>query len=466
MKKYLFLALSTLWCTLLPFWLLAQLTLRLTNLPVGTPADAQFFVAGSFNNWSPGDAAWRLVPNAQGQPEIVFNPAPGAYEYKFTRGSWATVEGNEQGGYRPNRTLQYNGGAQTIDISVLSWEDVGGGNHTAAPNVSILSANFYMPQLNRSRRIWLYLPPNYETSGQSYPVLYMHDGQNLFDVATSFSGEWRVDETLNELFTQGDPGVIVVGIDNGGGERINEYTPWPNPQYGGGDGEAYIDFIAQTLKPYIDENYRTLSGPAHTGIMGSSLGGLISLYGVLRYPMTFGRGGIFSPSLWFTSDIYTYATQQGHSAPQRLYFIAGQQESSSMVGQLNSMHATLLQAGYAESELRKLIHADGQHAEWYWAREFGAAYQWLFAGGITGIDLAAGAQPLAVFPNPATDTLRLSQPELSGQAQLFDAQGRPVRQARISDGRFSLRGLPAGLYWLRLQTDADKRIFLARVVKQ
>lgn len=449
---------------MLPLLLAAQLTLRLSSLPGSTPDNAQFFVAGSFNTWDPGNASYRLLPNGQGQPEISLSLAAGTYEFKFTRGSWATVEGNEQGGFRPNRSIQYNGGAQTVDLSVLSWEDQGGSNHTAAPNVSILSQSFFMPQLNRNRRIWLYLPPNYTTSNQSYPVLYMHDGQNLFDVATSFSGEWQVDETLNTLFAQGDPGVIVVGIDNGGGDRIGEYTPWPNPQYGGGDGEAYIDFIAQTLKPHIDAHYRTMPDAAHTGIMGSSLGGLISLYGALRYPEVFGKGGIFSPSLWFTSDIYAYATQQGHQQPQRLYLMAGEQESASMLPQLNAMYGTLQAAGYPDAELRKVTHADGQHSEWYWAREFGAAYQWLFAGTVTSTRGPVAPERLTVYPNPASDTLFWSNPNIKGQALLFDRQGSLARQAAVSDGRFPLGGLPNGVYWLRLDS-TDGKTYVARVVK-
>src|SRR5690606_36165183 len=145
------------------------------------------------------------------------------------------------------------------------------------------------------------LPPDYETSAKYYPVLYMHDGQNLFDVRTSFSGEWKVDEHLDSLFLLGDPGCIVVGIDNGGTNRINEYSPWVNPQYGGGQGDQYIEFLIETLKPYIDQNYRTLPDAEHTGIMGSSMGGLISYYGGLTNQNVFGRIGAFSSSFWFSN---------------------------------------------------------------------------------------------------------------------------------------------------------------------
>jgi hypothetical protein len=124
-------------------------------------------------------------------------------DLQASRGSWQTVEGNESGGFLPNRNFTF-GSADTLWIAILSWEDLGGTGSTAAENVIIMDEAFYMPQLNRHRRIWLYLPPDYETSGKDYPVLYMHDGQNLFDHYTSFAGEWEVDETLNCAFRSGN----------------------------------------------------------------------------------------------------------------------------------------------------------------------------------------------------------------------------------------------------------------------
>lgn len=154
-----------------------------------------------------------------------------------------------------------------------------------------------MPQLDRNRKIWLYLPPDYSTSTKNYPVLYMQDGQNLFDNATSFAGEWQVDETLNSLFAGGDYGAIVVGIENGGGERLNEYSPWNNPSYGGGLGDQYVAFLANTLKPYIDANYRTRPEPQFNALIGSSMGALISTYGATEFPNIFRKVGSLSPAV-------------------------------------------------------------------------------------------------------------------------------------------------------------------------
>lgn len=130
-------------------------------------------------------------------------------------------------------------------------------NSTAAKNVSILKKEFRIPTLNKiSHKIWVYLPPNYHKTSKKYPVIYMHDAQNLFDKTTAYSGEWEVDETLNKLYQKTRKGFIIVGVKNGGEERINEYTPWPNKKYGGGKGAIYMNFIVNTLKPYIDTKYK------------------------------------------------------------------------------------------------------------------------------------------------------------------------------------------------------------------
>ena len=122
---------------------------------------------------------------------------------------------------------------------------------TASAQVSTFELE--APQLKTTKKIWVYLPKNYKTSEKKYPVIYMHDAQNLFDKNTSFAGEWNVDETLDSLKTQ----AIVIGIENGNEKRLDELTPFPNEKYGGGKADDYLDFIVNTLKPYVDKNYRT-----------------------------------------------------------------------------------------------------------------------------------------------------------------------------------------------------------------
>lgn len=238
-----------------------------------------------------------------------------------------------------------------------------------------------MPQLDRNRKVWLYLPPDYETSTKNYPVIYMHDGQNVFDAETAFAGEWEVDETLNALFEQGDHGAIVVAVDNGVDLRLDEYSPWANPEYGGGDGEAYIQFIAETLKPYIDENFRTLPEAEHTALIGSSMGGLISTYGGIEEAETFGKIGAFSPSYWFALDeLNAYvASSTADLTESRMYFVASVNESATMASNVYAMQELLEAKGLPEANSLVKIDSYGGHNEAYWRGEFSAAYQWLFA---------------------------------------------------------------------------------------
>ncbi len=360
-----------------------ELTIVVTSIPANTPPASDIYIAGTINNWDPGNAAFKLTINEQGKYQIKLT-GTGQITFKFTRGSWASVEGNVNGGFRPNRTFTFST-ANVLEVSILSWEDTGGTTSTAAANVSIMHNAFEMPQLNRTRRIRIYLPPDYATSGKNYPVLYMHDGQNLFDVATSFAGEWQVDETLNQLHSQGKTVPIVVGIDNGA-NRIAEYTPWPNSQYGGGEGALYAAFIVETLKPYIDANYRTLPQREFTGVMGSSLGGLISFYIAHKYQHVFSKAGIFSPSFWFSESVNDFTTQTGKQNTVKYYMMAGTSESSTMIPLLEEMKNRLQVIGVVNEDIFLKQVPGGQHNEALWRDGFREAYEWLFAGITTESD--------------------------------------------------------------------------------
>ncbi len=356
----------------------SQLTIKVTSVPATTLPTAKIYIAGTMNNWNPGSPTYELTKNGDGTFSITFTPASGTVKFKFTRGSWDTVEGTAQGTFIADRTTSYSGSPKTLDLTIAGWEGVSSAASTASPQVKVLTDTFFMPQLNKKRRIWLYLPKDYQASTSAYPVLYMHDGQNLFDKKTSFSGEWGVDEALDSMYLKGDQSCIVVGIDNGGGSRLNEYSPWVNTQYGGGQGDEYIDFISKTLKPYIDQNYRTLSDPEHTGIMGSSLGGLISMYAGIAYPDVFGKVGVFSSAFWFSAESYKQVETLGVNPNSDFYMIAGAKEGGNQVGDMNKMFQALSNSGASSEQLLKESHEDGQHSEWYWRREFPKAYKWLF----------------------------------------------------------------------------------------
>ncbi len=372
------------------------LTIRL-HAPVTTPAGAAVYVAGSFDNWNPADARYRLAATGDGTWGITLpDDVRGAVEFKFTLGSWDRVETDSAGGDVANRTFTIPASGQaTWEGTVAAWRTgpAAPRPHTTTASVSILDTAFVMPQLGRTRRVWLYLPPGYSGSHRRYPVLYLHDGQNVFDAATSYAGEWGVDETLDSLRALGDPGVIVVAVDNDAARRLDEYTPWAFTSgniKGGGDGGKYVDFLALTLKPWVDAHYRTLRDPAHTGIGGSSLGGLISFYAALKYPRVFGRAIVFSSPFFLNPQLYAMA--RAFRQPRshvRFYFDMGASEGltdpgladSAMVRAPRAMVDTLARAGVDTArDVRAVVRADGQHKEWFWRREFPRAYVYLFTG--------------------------------------------------------------------------------------
>lgn len=249
---------------------------------------------------------------------------------------------------------------------------------TASSEVTVLSEAFVMPDLDRSRQVRLYLPPGYAGSDKRYPVLYMHDGQNLFDHATAYAGEWGVDETLNELASAGLLELIVVGIDNGGEKRMTELNPVDHAKFGKAEGKAYVEFIANTVKPYIDQHYRTLADVEHTAIMGSSLGGLISHYAILQFPDVFGKAGIFSPSYWITGEQVRWFENHSAAKEARLYFYMGGKEGDSMVPDVERVYQAVLSKRHPAELTRYHLVADAEHNEAAWRNEFKTAVLWLF----------------------------------------------------------------------------------------
>jgi metallo-beta-lactamase class B len=361
---------------------IAQVTIRVTGIPANTPTTDNLYIAGSFNNWNPNDTNFKLT-KVDNVYKLTIPDYKGNEEYKFTRGSWTTAEGDSNGNVIKNRTLEHlvNG---VINVSIAGWEDKKIKEivtSTALPNVKIISNRFFIPQLNKFRRVWIYLPNDYETNlTKRYPVLYMHDGQNCFDKTTAFSNEWGIDETLSNKQNNGDKGCIVVAVDNGGASRLDEYSPYNNPKYGGGQGDAYVDFLALTLKPFIDSAYRTFSDKMNTAMAGSSMGGLITTYAMFKYPDLYGKAGIFSPAYWFSNQLYTYVLHKSKSNNQKFYFICGQTEGSKMTMWQDSMCIVLQQKGYIkDKDFKNIIKPNGTHSEIFWSAEFGACYDWLFS---------------------------------------------------------------------------------------
>ncbi|MEM9022712.1 MAG: alpha/beta hydrolase-fold protein [Bacteroidota bacterium] len=329
--------------------------------------------------------------------------------------------------------------------------------------MQVWEAALPIPQLNRSRRVWVYLPQDYATSGKDYRVLYMHDGQNVFDAATSFVGEWEVDESLTQRENEGKESAIVVAIDNGGVHRLDEYSPFVNAQFGGGEGDAYLDFIVHTLKPQIDSAFRTLDGPEHTGIMGSSMGGVISHYAHFRHPDVFGKAGIFSPAYWFSDGFFSHTTATGKVGTPRLYLLAGALETQIANGTA-AMFDTLQALGFNAAEAVVSIPSDGEHSEWFWAREFPAAFEWLFPEAPpTGLE-SPSASAVRLYPNPARNVLYV-EAEGPAAVRVFDLLGRPLLAQTIVDrGTIDLQNI-SGVHQLVVHIRQHNRVQVQRILK-
>lgn len=231
------------------------------------------------------------------------------------------------------------------------------------------------PQLDTVKQIWVYLPKNYTSSRKRYPVIYMHDAQNLFDAETSYVGEWQIDEYLDTLHKNQS---IIIGIEHGNEKRIDELTPFKNEKYGGGNGNNYLLFIKNTLKPYIDQNYRTLTKISNTTIFGSSLGGLISFYAVIKYPDTFGKAGVFSPAFWINPEVFEEVKSAKIAKSTKFFFLAGTAESETMISDMTDMVNLLSEKGIHKSNIKTEIIKDGEHNELLWSSYFGQAYNWLY----------------------------------------------------------------------------------------
>ncbi len=340
------------------------------------PEDSHIFMACNTNDWNPCDGNYRFEPLGGGLFRLQLPKPKGLLEYKYTLGNWRSVEANRDGTPRINRVFQA-GIEPLVHDKILNWENATT-TSTMSENTRILYEHFEMPQLGRTRRIWIYLPTDYQTNTDKYyPVIYLQDGQNLFDERYAAFGEWDVDGTMIHLENQGFTGAIVVGIDNGSSLRIDEYSPYRN-EHGGGEGDQYAQFLVETLKPHIDEKFRTLPQREHTAIGGSSMGGLIALYAGLKYEHIFGKLLIFSPSLWFSEQIYEFAMNKGIQFPTKYYFLGGDRESPYMRARIGRMAKTIGINAHPESHIEVAMREHGDHTEVFWRAEFGNACKWMF----------------------------------------------------------------------------------------
>jgi predicted alpha/beta superfamily hydrolase len=255
-----------------------------------------------------------------------------------------------------------------------------GGGLRVAGTVKVLR-DVHSVELANTRDILVYLPPSYPTANRTYPTLYMHDGQNLFDDATSFAGEWRVDEVLEDLAFEGIE-AIVVGVPNTGANRLHEYSPFRDARFGGGRAADYVKFIVETVKPLVDSAFRTTGEREGTATIGSSMGGLISLYAFFERPDVFGAVGAVSPSVGFARGALIDYLEGARFVGGRIYMDVGTHEGrprdrdplhlrrrpGAYVQMVRDARDLLVRKGYREGPDLRYVEEEGAlHNEAAWA---------------------------------------------------------------------------------------------------
>ncbi|WP_224241677.1 alpha/beta hydrolase-fold protein [Hyalangium gracile] len=350
-------------------------------VPASTPAGAEIWISGNqpeLGNWN--GAGVKLAKAASGNRYYAcVDFAKGAnLEFKVTRGSWDTVEKDPKGGEIDNH-LHAVAAPARVEVQVGSWRDQGPVN----PQPDTITGTVAYHDIDgsslglKNRKLIVWLPPHYDTdTSREYPVLYMHDGQNLMNARTaSFGVEWGVDETAQRLIEAGEmEPIIIVGVYNTD-DRIPEYTQVPTAQYGGGKADDYGRLLVERVKPLIDITYRTKEGPEFTGLAGSSLGGLVSMYFGMKHSDTFTRLGVVSPSVWWADrDIVTRVNNLADKLALRIWLDIGTNEegtaaeSQKTVEDTRVLRDALVSKGWVLDTDLEYVEAEGaRHNEAAWA---------------------------------------------------------------------------------------------------
>jgi len=360
------------------------------------------YFAGAFNRWQPDDPAWKLAREDANESSrwtltvAVETLTVAPIEFKLTRGSWDTVELSANLTDRPNRVLLARDLVEEIALTVEAWADDRPDARERASGPPAVTGHLEIfdlasEHLGNTRKVRAWLPPGYdaeENAKRQYPVLYMHDGQNVFDATTSFMGaEWGADETATRLIEAGEIApLIIVGIDHAGADRTSEYNPpFTSARGVPHRGDRYLGFVTEGVMPAIERRYRVARGPRHTALGGSSFGGNITLYAALRHPDRFGAILVESPVAWvFNAELMERCAK--HEAwPRRVWVAIGTKESEDPRKQAGYEHAMeVLRAAFQEQGLlpdraRIFTANDATHHESAWARRLPDALKFLFA---------------------------------------------------------------------------------------
>lgn len=392
------------------------------RVPQDTPSDAKVYLAGNLKalgGWKPNGLALRRTADGQYRARVVI-PKGGILEYKTTLGSWQTVEKGPNGEEIPNRQV-FLDHSLIVEIAVKSWakDDPAKSRSTRTGDIRIHEA-FPSDILKVARTLSVYLPPSYEADSDTrYPVLYLHDGQNVFDRATSFLGvEWSADETAEEYIKKGwiRP-MIIVAIDNVPA-RVDEYTPYHDPvRRLGGKADLYARFVVKEVKPFIDKTYHTRPGREDTAVAGASLGGLASLHIAKCYPDVFSMCGVISPALWWKDDQILKDLESkdvdGWLKRTRFWVDMGTREgarggeTSPELPRTRRLVDRLKSAGLrAERDYSYQEVLGATHDEGAWASRFGSVLEFFFPGPVRRPPTVSNED--AAFPTEQAQTAKLT----------------------------------------------------------
>lgn len=337
------------------------------------------YISGNFNNWHTQDTNFLMnkIENNlyQYQFPVDFD-YPEELLYKFTKGDWSEVEIDAHGNRTENRSTKNNSGIQNEYVARWrkNWLPF---KQSFLPQVQLISDEFEIPQLNKTRKIWALLPHDYDKSDERYPVMYLQDAQNLFNESAKY-GNWEIDKKLAVMSEYKIGKIIIIAIEHAEEDRIKEFNVGKTV-LGKGQGKKYIRFVTETLKPFVDSNFRTKTEREHTGIGGSSMGGLVSIFSGLRYPEVYGKLMVFSPSLWVVPKL-KMESNSTNTDDTKIYLYAGGDESDTMIEHVKSFKDDVISSEFVKDKMKinLSINMHGKHNETYWSDEFPMAIEWLF----------------------------------------------------------------------------------------
>lgn len=352
------------------------------NILLTTDEDDQrpVYISGNFNNWHTQDTHFEMEKIGNGLYRYKFPTDfiyPDELLYKFTKGDWSEVEIDRLGNRTENRSCKQHQGIRKEHVEKWrkNWLPF---KPNFLPQVKLISEEFEIPQLNKTRRVWALLPHDYDNSQERYPVMYLQDAQNLFNENAKY-GNWEIDKKLAVMSEYKIGKIIIIAVEHAEQDRIKEYNVGKTV-LGVGQGKKYIRFITDTLKPFVDKTFRTLPERESTGIGGSSMGGLVSIFSGLMYPEVYGKLMIFSPSLWVIPKMDFTNPDYEEPSDTKIYLYAGGEESATMIDHVKRFKKKMIENEFVSSKMKiKLsINMQGKHNETYWSDEFPKAIEWLF----------------------------------------------------------------------------------------